>query len=91
VADQVGIREIKKSLSHYIRKVKRGETITITHRGVPVANLSPVSDRVPEGAQKMRDDGLACWQGGKPGQGKLVRKKNLEAKDLSEMVCEDRR
>lgn len=91
MVEKVGIREVKKFLSHYIRKVKMGETITITKRGVPVARLSPVHVRVPDEALKMVDEGLAFWQGGKPGQCKPLRKKNDKGKDLSEMVSEDRR
>ena len=91
MAENAGIREAKKSLSHYIRKVKMGETITITERGVPVARLSPVHVRVPDGALNMVDEGLASWQGNRPGQIKIVRKKNSKGKDLSEMVSEDRR
>lgn len=89
--EKAGIREVKKSLSLYIRKVKSGETITITERGVPVAKLSPVCLNVPEGAFRLVDEGLAFWQGGKPGQINTVRKKDRKAKDLSEMVSEDRR
>lgn len=48
--ESAGIREVKKSLSRYIRMVKRGETITITERGVPVAKLSPVHLKAPEEA-----------------------------------------
>jgi len=89
--ENAGIREVKKTLSQYIRKVKRGETITITERGVPVARLSPVCLNVPEGALRMVDEGLAFWQGNKPGQIKPVCKKDIKARDLSEMVSEDRR
>ena len=89
--EKAGIREVIKSLSHYIRKVKMGETITITERGVPVARLSPVHVKVPEGALKMLDEGLAFWQGSKPGQSKPIRKKNDKGRDLAEMVSEDRR
>lgn len=89
--EKAGIREVKKSLSHYIRKVKMGETITITERGVPVARLSPVHVKVPEGALKMLDEGLAFWQGSKQGQSKPIRKKNDKGRDLAEMVSEDRR
>jgi len=91
MSEQAGIREVKKSLSHYIRKVKKGETITITMRGVPVAKLTPVGSPVPEGIRKMVDEGLASWRGGRPGQRKPVRKKNLKSRDLAEMICEDRR
>ncbi|MDO9536600.1 MAG: type II toxin-antitoxin system prevent-host-death family antitoxin [Bacillota bacterium] len=91
MVENAGIKEVKRSLSRYIRKVKMGETITITERGVPVARLSPVHVRVPEGALKMVDEGLAFWQGSRPGQIKPIRKKGAKGKDLSEMVSEERR
>ena len=38
----VGIRELKQRLSHYLDLAQRGETIRVTDRGVPKAVLSPV-------------------------------------------------
>lgn len=40
----VGIRELKNSLSRYIRRVERGERITVTDRGRVVAELAPPRD-----------------------------------------------
>lgn len=89
--EKAGIREVKQSLSRYIRKVKMGETIAITERGIPVARLSPVRFNVPEEVLKMVDEGLAFWQGNRPGRVKAVQKKGIKGKDLSAMVSEDRR
>jgi len=89
--ENAGIRDVKKSLSLYIRRVKKGETITITERGVPVARLSPVCSNVPEEVLRMVDEGLALWQGHKPGQIEPVSKNEHKAKSMSEMVSEDRR
>jgi antitoxin (DNA-binding transcriptional repressor) of toxin-antitoxin stability system len=36
----VGIRELKNSLSEYIRRVRAGETVLVTDRGEIVAELS---------------------------------------------------
>lgn len=36
------IAQLKARLSHYLRLVRRGEWITVTHRGRPVATLGPV-------------------------------------------------
>ena len=47
------ISEVKNSLSAYLRRVKRGETVLIMDRKIPVARLVPVagsSDRLEEGA-----------------------------------------
>lgn len=40
--DHVGVRELKAKLSSYLERVKAGETITVTDRGVPVAEIRPV-------------------------------------------------
>jgi len=39
----VGIRDLRQHASEYLRRVRDGETITITDRGEPVAELRPVS------------------------------------------------
>ena len=38
---EVGIRELKNRLSHYIRLVKKGEAVRVTDRGTVVAELVP--------------------------------------------------
>ena len=35
----VGVRELKNRLSEYLRMVRRGETILVTDRGKPLAEL----------------------------------------------------
>ena len=40
----MGIRELKQNASAVIRRVKQGEPLTITERGVPVAKLVPIPD-----------------------------------------------
>jgi prevent-host-death family protein len=39
----VGARELKNRLGRYLRQVQGGETILITERGRPVAELRPLS------------------------------------------------
>lgn len=43
---RVGIRELRQNLSVYIERVKAGESLEVTDRGRPVANLEPI--RTPE-------------------------------------------
>jgi prevent-host-death family protein len=44
---QMGIRELRDTLTKTIREVRAGESIEITHDGEPVALLSPVvKDRI---------------------------------------------
>jgi prevent-host-death family protein len=38
----VGSRELKTRLGSYLRKVQQGETLVITERGRPVAELRPI-------------------------------------------------
>jgi prevent-host-death family protein len=37
----VGVRELRQNLSRYLERVKDGETLTVTERGVEVARLVP--------------------------------------------------
>lgn len=39
---QVGVRDLKNSLSAHLEKVKVGQHIVVTERGRPIARLSPV-------------------------------------------------
>ena len=39
---EVGIRELKQQLSHWLDRVEAGELVTITDRGRPKALLVPV-------------------------------------------------
>jgi antitoxin (DNA-binding transcriptional repressor) of toxin-antitoxin stability system len=60
----VGIRELKNSLSEYIRLVRAGETVLVTDRGEIVAELSaPGASRsdpsVPAGLAALARRGLA--------------------------------
>ena len=42
---QVGITELKARLSEYLRAVRNGETITVTDRETPVAQIVPLRDK----------------------------------------------
>ncbi|HEV2669694.1 MAG TPA: type II toxin-antitoxin system prevent-host-death family antitoxin [Gemmatimonadales bacterium] len=58
----VGIAELKSRLSEYLRRVRRGETITVLDRETPIARLEPLAAgsrlvvREPAGgAPRLRD------------------------------------
>jgi prevent-host-death family protein len=60
----VGIRELKNSLSEYLRRVRSGESVLVTDRGEIVAELTPPgragSDpAVPPGLSALARRGLA--------------------------------
>jgi prevent-host-death family protein len=38
---RIGIRELRQNASVYLERVKSGESIEVTERGVPIAVLSP--------------------------------------------------
>jgi prevent-host-death family protein len=39
---KVGVRELRQNLSVHLRKVKAGQVLEVTERGVPVAQLAPL-------------------------------------------------
>jgi prevent-host-death family protein len=63
----VGIRELKSRLSHYIRHVKSGKTLTITERGKPVGRIIPIKEEqsLEEKLEAMAQAGLLAWNGEK--------------------------
>ncbi len=44
----VGIRELKQNASEVVARAERGETITITVQGRPVATIGPITPRKPQ-------------------------------------------
>jgi prevent-host-death family protein len=50
----VGSRELKTRLGHYLARVRRGETILVTDRHEPVAELRPVGGAGDPAAQALR-------------------------------------
>ncbi len=53
---QVGIRELKSRLSEFVAHAQAGETLVITDRGKPVAELRPLTGRTT--LQTLVDEGL---------------------------------
>jgi prevent-host-death family protein len=46
---RIGIRELRDTLTATIRRVRSGETLEVTHDGVPVAVLAPIrGDRIQQ-------------------------------------------
>jgi len=40
---KVGVRELRQNLSVHLRRVKAGQTLEVTERGIPVALLGPLA------------------------------------------------
>ena len=65
----VGSRELKTRLGTYLERVRRGETIVVTDRGEPVAELRPVhvsDDATEEALRSMEAEGLITRGTGEP-------------------------
>ena len=43
----VGVRDLKAHLSEFLERASRGEVITVTDRGRPIALLTSIPGRVP--------------------------------------------
>jgi len=41
----VGTKELKNRLSHYLRRVREGQIVRVTDRGTVVAEIRPVGER----------------------------------------------
>lgn len=61
----VGARELKARLGTYLQKVRRGRTVVVTDRGVPVAEIRPLgAGDGPEAAlAALRATGAVSWSG----------------------------
>lgn len=56
--------ELKARLSHYLRMVRRGDRVVVTHHGRPIAALEPVGPEGPdERASALVRAGLARPRG----------------------------
>ena len=47
MSDRVGVAELKARLSEYLRRVRRGETITVLDRETEIARILPLADADP--------------------------------------------
>jgi prevent-host-death family protein len=69
--EQVGVRELKNRLAHYLRSVRKGRSIIVTKRGEPVARLVPLSPSghgsVPPAIEdrlwELTAQGVISWNG----------------------------
>jgi prevent-host-death family protein len=93
----VGVRELKDRLSHYLRAVRQGESVVVTVRGKPVARLVPVSPQrkaalSPELEEQMWElaaEGFLTWNG-RPFLMPEPAAVNRGPELLSDLIVEDR-
>lgn len=87
----VGVRELKSSLSRYLKRVRSGARVTVTERGRAIATIGPVDLPADvEWAHALVVSGRAQWSGGKPA-GSRHPAPTVTGRSLSAAVLEDRR
>lgn len=64
--ESIGVRELRQNASKYLDRVKRGESLEVTERGVPVAVLGPVPSVKKTRVEELIDQGILV-----PGKGNL--------------------
>ena len=86
----VGVRTLKNRTSAVLRRVQRGETITLTSRHRPVAVLMPVgSGSLDSIVQQLCKAGRLSWGGGKPSG--CSSPPRVAGPGVADAVIEDRR
>jgi prevent-host-death family protein len=60
---EVGIRDLKAQLSKYLRMVKKGQSITITDRGKPIAQIIPKDIPIRDRIDRLVEAGFIEWNG----------------------------
>ena len=83
------VTDLKNRLSHYLRLVGRGETITVLDRGRPVAQITPPGDASAE-LQRLAQAGLARLPIRKPPRDLWTRPLAQSSAPVSEALEEDR-
>jgi prevent-host-death family protein len=95
--EQVGVRELKNHLAHYLRTVREGQAIIVTKRGKPIARLvpvpspgqSPLSPNLENKLWELASQGLLSWNGS-PFQLPEAAAVNRSEDQLSDLVVADR-
>jgi prevent-host-death family protein len=81
---EVGVRELKQSLSATLRAVGRGEQVRVTVRGVPVADIVPAGAASGDGeVRRLVSEGrLTAPSQGRPRQAPRLVAARRSASDL---------
>ncbi|TET96984.1 MAG: type II toxin-antitoxin system prevent-host-death family antitoxin [Anaerolineales bacterium] len=58
---KVGIKDLKANLSRYMREVKKGRSVVITERGVPIGRIIPKRISIGERTEALIDAGILQW------------------------------
>ena len=90
---QVSVTELKNKLSQYLRIVKRGETIEVLERSIPVARLQGIEPDATQGGgrlERLLRDGIVTRAKRKPGKGKLKTPPVPCRADVVQVLIEER-
>lgn len=90
---RVSVTDLKNKLSRYLRLVKRGETIEVCERSVPIARLEGVSPRPAEDDDPLRrlvKDGVVTLASAGPARKLLQLKPVPCAVDPAKVLVEER-
>ena len=85
----VSIRELKSRLSHYLRLTRKGESVVITDRGVPIGRIVPMGQDLGQRVAAMCEAGQAQWSGRKLAPRKPVAKVRGKG-TVAQLVVDDR-
>lgn len=89
----VGVKDLKNNLSRYLRRVRAGEEIVVSDRGVPIAELLPLG-RARDGERGRLMALAAEGAVSLPSPGAAVEDHeplSIEGAPLSEAILESRR
>ena len=88
----VGVRQLKNSLSRYLRAVRDGEVVLVTERGRVIAELRPRSENAPgdqsEALAELELEGVLTRGEGRTSRAEPVKLRGRMR--VSSMVIEDR-
>lgn len=88
--NEVGIRELKTHLSALLRRVQRGESLTVTDRGTPVARIVPAAVSSREAMAALQEAGIVQWSGEKFSPPEPAARVH-SGESVSDLLLEDRR
>jgi prevent-host-death family protein len=90
MSERIGVRELRDGLSGVLRRVRAGESVTVTDRDRPIALIVPVREgSVADRLAAQVGSGRLSWKGGKP-RG-AARPPVVQGPAVADAVVEDRR
>lgn len=86
---KAGIRELKTNLSEYLRRVEKGEVITVTKRGKVIGRIVPENTSLENRSAELVKSGVLHWGGKKLSPWKPVAV-NKSPETIADLVSEER-